>query len=84
MAEQIGKLVICDMCGHSEFVAYTGTDKYDGGYTVVDRFADLSEGWQYSSELSAKLCPTCGAAWEKSKKDYLNKYRVMCVTKEEL
>lgn len=82
MAEKVGKLVICDLCGYSEFVAYTKTDQYDGGFTNIDRYEPLSEGWQYSSDLGAKLCPSCSAAWEKCKADYLYRYKAP-ITKEE-
>ena len=77
MAEKKGKLVICDLCGYSEFVAHTKTTNHDGGYTQVDHYEALSEGWQYSSDLSAKLCPTCSAAWEECKSNYRKRYSVI-------
>ena len=82
MAEKKGKLVICDLCGYSEFVAYTKTTQHDGGYTNIDNYEALSEGWQYSHDLSVKLCPTCGTAWEKCKESYLNRYRTLHVKEE--
>lgn len=75
MAEKFGKLFICDICGATEFVEYIGTDRLDGGYTRIDNYEELSAGWQYSSDLSARLCPTCSAAWEQCKKDYLRNYK---------
>lgn len=76
MAEKKGKLVICDLCGYSEFVAFTKTTQHDGGYTSIDHYEALSEGWQYSSDLAAKLCPTCSAAWEECKANYRSRYAI--------
>ena len=76
MAEKIGKLVICDLCGCSEFIAHTKTTDHDGGYTKVDHYETLSEGWQYSHDLGVKLCPTCGAAWEATKTKFRSLYGV--------
>ena len=82
MAEKKGKLVICDLCGYSEFVAHTSTSNHDGGFTQVEHYEALSDGWQYSNDLGVKLCPNCGAAWKKCKEDYLYRYKAQIVKEE--
>lgn len=63
MAEQLGKLIICDRCDAKAFVKLTGTDKLDGGYTSIDKFEKPPVGWHYSSELTMRLCPKCSSTW---------------------
>lgn len=60
-----GAVVTCDRCGNKTFVRYTGTDEFDGGWTLVDRFEKPPEGWEeiifnYKDLYQHKFfCPTC-------------------------
>lgn len=82
MAEKIGKLIICDLCGASEFLRHVRTNVHNGGFTHVDVYESPPDGWEYSTDLRAKLCPNCSAAWEKCKEDYLNRYKIVQYIKE--
>lgn len=59
MSEAKGKLVTCDRCGATVFLAKIGAVDRDGGFTRYDTFEDEPEGWQYASDISCKLCPEC-------------------------
>lgn len=63
MAEHIGKMIECDRCGKTHFLYYTGTESYDCGYTKVDLFDDMPDGWKkyYDTGL---LCDECAKAYQ--------------------
>lgn len=58
MAEINGRLIICDRCGKTAFLACTGEGERDGGFTRWNKFEPAPEGWDYHSE-TGRLCPDC-------------------------
>ena len=74
MSELTGKLLICDRCGITTFLEYTGKVDLDGGFTKVHNFENKPEGWiyqtiPYKSMPGVQLCDKCNKGfnelWEK-------------------
>lgn len=69
MAEHLGKLIICDRCGKTQFLHHLKTETLDGGYTKVDKYDKRPDGWEYHSDTGL-LCDEC----EKLYQELLNKF----------
>ncbi len=66
MPEAIGKLITCQRCNNTIFLKYTKSRHFDGGYTTVDDFEPLTEGWrQYIDPFKGHLCPKCNEEYSK-------------------
>ena len=63
MAEHLGKLIECDRCGKTHFLNYTGTESYDCGYTKVDLFDKMPDGWRQHYDIGL-LCNECEQAYQ--------------------
>lgn len=63
MAEHLGKMIECDRCGKTHFLYYTGTESYDGGYTKVNLFDKMPDGWKKHSDTGL-LCDECATAYQ--------------------
>lgn len=63
MSEHLGKLIECDRCGKTHFLNYTDTKSFDGGYTQIDQFDKMPDGWNYHSETGL-LCDECEKAYQ--------------------
>lgn len=66
MAEVNGKMVTCDRCGESIFLACTGEGERDGGFTRWTKFEPLPKGWEVHEvpgDKYLKTCPSCSALW---------------------
>lgn len=70
MSEILGKTIICDRCGKTHFLQYKKTDSFDGGYTKIDSFEQMPEGWKLHYDLIGLLCDEC----DKEYSDFLNKF----------
>lgn len=77
MASFIGKINICDRCGATAYSRKTGEGRYDGGYTTLDKFEEMQEGWNTSAHVQEKivtLCPACNEKWHKVGRGFLDGY----------
>lgn len=72
MAEHLGKLVECDRCGKTHFLNYTGTEAFDGGYTKVDLFEKMPDGWGWHSDIGT-LCDECETRYRKFIERFMTK-----------
>lgn len=80
MAEQNGKLVICDRCGALVFLKTTGDGEADGGWTRWNKFEPFPTGWSVLQTginkngyaESSRLCPKCSEEWEETMRAYMN------------
>lgn len=75
-----GQMVICDRCGAEIFRRWIGEKTYDGGWTHVDSYEQLPDGWGlvavpntvkeattgnvYNKYL--EVCPDCQKVWQRS------------------
>lgn len=62
MSEKIGKIVTCDRCGREIFLNYTGTSHLDGGFTKIEHFEKMPDGWRVRESYGKDyimLCPDC-------------------------
>lgn len=80
MAEINGKLVICDRCGATAFIACTGEGERDGGYTRWNNFEALPEGWDITRDCKKtfRLCPSCNKLY----RDMIDNFESYTVEKE--
>lgn len=67
--DKVGKLIKCDRCGEQVFLPWISQDEFDGGYTRVDKFETVPEGWECVSRYFHKydlrnLCPKCTKEYE--------------------
>ena len=60
-----GMMETCDWCGRRYFRPRKGTDYRDGGFTKIDKYEPLPEGWINRFETGL-LCPDCSRALNKS------------------
>ena len=58
MSEQIGKRLTCDRCGETIFLKWEGMSEFDGGYSKIQHFEKVPEGWGSVIDLGL-LCPRC-------------------------
>ena len=74
MGSKKGKLLTCDRCGATVFLALEGQNYYDGGYTVTDKFEKAPEGWKAWTvvDVYRTLCPECYSLWLKMCKEFLD------------
>ena len=63
MADIKGCKTICDCCGKETFRLYTGEEVLDGGYTRINNFEPLPNGWRSRSEIGM-LCPDCNREFD--------------------
>lgn len=63
MGEKLGKLIICDRCGEMKFLQYTGKTELDGGFTRVNHFEGMPDGWNWHNHQIGLLCPNCNAEY---------------------
>ena len=65
MSQIKGKLIECCRCKKRLFIAQTGVDEYDGGFTQIETYEKKPEGWTVGREIGINdLCPECSAEWE--------------------
>jgi len=84
MSTNIGKQLVCDRCGATTFLLYTGTEEFDGGYTRVTDFQTPKEPWLLCEDLGdtasghnyVDLCPMCRESYIKVKNDFFSRKRV--------
>lgn len=67
---QIYKVTKCKRCGETVFRRYLSTKELDGGYTKIEEFEKMPDGWENSYELGM-LCPVCHEEFESMKKDFM-------------
>lgn len=82
-AEEMKKIIdgeiyqasVCKRCGETHFSMYIGTQQYDGGYTRVNIFEPLPDGWGWGwgNEIG-RLCPTCFEKYEKMKNNFMKDF----------
>lgn len=53
-----GMMETCDWCGRRYFRPHKGTDYTDGGFTKIDKYEPLPEGWTNRLGMGS-LCPDC-------------------------
>lgn len=70
MSEFLGKTIVCDRCGKTHFLRYKKTDSFNGGYTNIDQFESMPEGWEQHYAIPGLLCEEC----EKEYADILKKF----------
>lgn len=76
MKYEKGAFTECEKCGEKTFLKYTGTDEYDGGYTMIDRFEKPPKGWgdvcfYYRGKFETLfLCPDCKNEFEEITERY--------------
>lgn len=58
MSEEKGKLVTYNRCGTTYFRKFIATENLDGGYTPLEKYEDLPDGWLYENQFG-HLCPDC-------------------------
>lgn len=71
---QEGELLTCDRCGTSTFRKLVGSTELDGGFTHVNHFEDVPEGWTYASDLGKTMnfCPSCSLVYKKTLENFMN------------
>lgn len=52
------------------FMEHMGTQGLDGGFTKIEKFGELPEGWQKRIGIGM-LCPKCNSLFERMKKDFM-------------
>ena len=57
MSRKNGQILTCDRCGAWIFLACTGEDVMDGGYTRWNKF-EPAEGWDTITGVG-NVCPEC-------------------------
>lgn len=74
MGSKKGKLLTCDRCGATAFLALNGKNYYDGGYTTTDSFEEAPEGWNEMRivDVYRTLCPGCDELWQTVCMEFLN------------
>lgn len=70
MSSKKGIIETCDRCGISTFRKYLKTEDYDGGFTKLDNFEALPNGWHRYNEPNiddkyntVTLCPKCSSQY---------------------
>lgn len=63
MSEQIGKLLSCDRCGETIFLKWEGMSEFDGGYSKIQHFEKVPEGWTKNRDVG-DLCPDCSELYQ--------------------
>lgn len=53
-----GMMETCDWCGRRYFRPHKGTDYADGGFTKIDKYEPLPDGWTNRLGMGS-LCPDC-------------------------
>lgn len=61
--DSIYKATACQRCGECLFSEYNGTKEFDGGYTRVNEFEPVPDGWQ-RHDTTGYLCPSCEALYQ--------------------
>lgn len=69
MSEQIGKRLTCDRCGETIFLKWEGMSEFDGGYSKIQHFEKVPEGWGSVMGLG-QLCPKCYGEYIKLIEDF--------------
>lgn len=74
MSKTVGKLLKCDRCGASVFLAEIGISDMDGlGISIpVPVYDEPKEKWGYYEEIG-DLCPNCYKEFEKAFEDFVKK-----------
>lgn len=72
MAEHLGKMIVCDRCGKTHFLHYTGTESYDGGYTKVNLFDKVPDGWRQHYDIGL-LCSECEQTYQDMLDEFFGK-----------
>ena len=67
---QIYKVTKCKRCGETVFLRYLSKKELDGGFTKIEEFEKIPDGWENSFELGM-LCPVCHEKFESMKKDFM-------------
>lgn len=70
MSCETGKRITCDRCDTEVFLKHTGEEEYDGGYTIVQTYEPLPEGWdnffirRKGKNKLVYLCTECATLYE--------------------
>ena len=72
MAEQVGKMVMCDRCGEQVFLKHVRTESLDGGYAKVDHFEPKPAGWGWQPQTGT-LCKDCQRQYDELLSAFLAK-----------
>lgn len=67
---KIYKVAKCQRCSYTAFMEHMGTQGLDGGFTKIEKFGELPEGWQKRIGIGM-LCPKCNSLFERMKKDFM-------------
>jgi predicted RNA-binding Zn-ribbon protein involved in translation (DUF1610 family) len=67
------EVVKCDNCGNTITRKKTGVKEFDGGYTSVNIYEDIPNGWVYERiyDQLFDLCPNCAEAFKSIKGKYM-------------
>lgn len=66
----IYKATVCQRCGECLFSEYIDTKEFDGGYTRVNEFESVPDGWQ-RHDTTGYLCPSCEALYQSQLKSFM-------------
>lgn len=78
MGKQNGKILICDRCGYEEFLACTGENSADGGYTKWNTFEKPKKKWIFGENFAGSyvdLCPECAEQYKILKEAFIKQKR---------
>lgn len=67
------EVVKCDNCGNTIIRKKTGDEENDGGYTRVNIYEDIPNGWMHEriyGKLS-DLCPSCAEVFKSIMSKYM-------------
>lgn len=69
MSEWKGMITICDRCGAENRRSYTGRTEMDGGFTRINNFEALAEGWEMHD--GKMFCPDCEREYQQTLKAFM-------------
>lgn len=72
---KIYKVTKCDRCGETVFLRYLSTKELDGGFTKIDEFEKLPDGWKNFYEIGM-LCPECSRKFDELRKGFMESEEV--------
>lgn len=72
MSEWKGMIVTCDRCGKETRREWLSEKEMDGGFTRIQNFEPIAEGWEYEPVIEGHLCPFCHDAFEQILDEFMN------------
>lgn len=68
--EKIYLVTKCERCGETAFRKYLSTKELDGGFTEIEEFEKLPDGWKSYYE-AGMLCPECRRKFDELIKNFM-------------